>query len=253
MIKKTIFSGIIGFMFVATGCAGVNNVSDATSLINNKLRSATDAVNGWVGPLSRSGNSDWKRISERVDYTNINETKLNGLFSKNPYDEKIDPEFSYPRVALTVHDVPDNHDDIYPIGMPGRTKKLTIDEYEEIAGCWDLSATVWENSTDSETIDFGWCYPDDQDGTIHGRLVYNWVSFSGLSGPKGGHTGLERTTGPLPPRTKFPDNLAHKKFLGDMDQRYNTIMLGSIMDTMGFDYTITEDKRFWVVRFDQAR
>jgi len=253
--RKTFSTSVLGLaLAISSGCAGVNSVSDATNLINSKLKSATDAVNNQVGSITGKSDNDWRKISERTDYTNINDTKIFGIFRENPFKEEIAPQLSYPRVALIVHSVPKNHNNNYLISVPGLNKqKMTIEEYEEVAGCWNLSATVWENSNNSEVIDFGWCYPDDMNGSVYGKFVNNWKNMISLAGPEGGHTGRDRTTGPLPPKDSFPDNLAHRKFLSDLGGTYDILMLGSIMDAMSFDYTINDDKRFWVVRFDQAQ
>jgi len=265
MLKKSVSAVVVSFSLVVGGCAGVDNVSDATNLINGKLKAATDAVNDWVGPLSnggtgaKGGNSDWKPISERVGRTSITETKLDDIFSEHPYNENVSLSRQYPRVALTINTVPDHHDDTIYVTM---NDKLTLEEYEKVAGCWDLTATVWENSNNSEVVDFGWCYPDDQDATIHGRLVGNWITSASIDISLGGRdtgrdTGRKRTTGPLPPAMAFPNDLAHKKFLSGLDvggmNTYDRLMIGSIMDQMGFDYTIDEDKRFWIVRFEEAK
>lgn len=241
--KLSILATLI-FIFSLSGCAG-NNLQDS---INNSISSVTKSINDAVGPVNQS-----KLAS--AEYTRLEDTRLDGIFLNAPFDESQLAKEQYPRVALTVNSLHPRHDDSPSFLLP--LNSTTRDREKEFGGCYSLTAKVWDSEIKRDTVDFRWCYPYDQYGKITYMTLSSWLSFNYLDTRSGWKdTGRVRTEGPFPPKESFPSDLAHVQLIGEPSSIATTInglMLGSIMNRMGFDYTISEDKRFWVKGFKEAR
>lgn len=177
------------------------------------------------------------------------DTALYGLYYKYPYDENLPFEQQFPRVALTVLDAPPTQSDKSSLF---RTKS-----------CWKLRAKIWSSRTSSQDVEaFHWCTPRDIAGELPLEGADIWFSIGQPSKDicktcfKYENTGNLRTEGPVPPRTSIPFDLRHQKFWqssGFGIRQMNGLMLASLLYHMGFDWSVVDDRRVWVVEFIQAR
>lgn len=182
------------------------------------------------------GDSDPPEAFSGLSFRN---TKLNGLFSRYPYDTTKPFDQQFPRVALTVIDAPQGH---YLEVHNVRTRV-----------CWKLRAKIWFSVSTSQNVEsFHWCNPDDIAIGVPLKGADIWFNL-----PKSGtHTGNKRTDGFVPPEHPVPQDLRHQKLWRSADHfntgTLNGQMLASLLYFMGFDWSCTEDRRVWVIEFIQA-
>jgi hypothetical protein len=208
------------------------------------------------GALSNAGNSLGNAINKSVDNkkggashktkfeSGLKGTLLDELFIDTPYDKNIDGEKQWPRVALTVHDEPTFH-----------TKLKPSDSSDIEKGCWKLSAVIWQDQKTSKNVEpFEWCTPDHVAYGVAMSSASMWFSWSAdLSYNK--TTGPKRTNGPIPPSMPIPSDVRHKRYLKNdhmSAQYYDGLMMISVLYQMGVDWSVVQDKRVWVVKFDNA-
>jgi hypothetical protein len=170
------------------------------------------------------------------------DTELYGLFIKHPYNTTISFERQFPRVALIVLDAPRNH-----------SKDSGVSKHK---ACWRLRARLWQRRDQSKDIEsFHWCTPYDIATDVPLSGAYEWFA---VDASKTGfeNTGNQRTSGPVPPISAMPSDLRHQKFWQSEKFGPHTmdgVMVLSLLYHMGFDWSVLEDRRAWVVEFSQAR
>jgi hypothetical protein len=170
------------------------------------------------------------------------DTELYGIFLKYPYDTRLSFEQQFPRVALFVLDAPRNH-----------TKPYGVSTHK---ACWKLRAKLWRRRDQSKDIEsFHWCSPNDIATDVPLSGAAYWFS-GGIPGFAFENTGNQRAPGPVPPFSAVPTDLRHQKFWQSAvfgPHTMDGVMLLSLLYHMGFDWSILEDRRVWVVEFAQAR
>ncbi len=164
----------------------------------------------------------------------IKTSSFQGLLKNNPGGE-------WPRVAVTIHKL---EADAY---KPGHSVngKLTANGKTIRDLCMRVSAVVWTGPKQSRTIPeesfcgnqgpARWVEPD----------VGSYILWAGANPTKGTNTGLNRTNGPNPPRTAFPQGTKYGNFIDSLAYR----LLLQLTLTMEFDMTVapSQDRRLWIV------
>ena len=99
---------------------------------------------------------------------------------------------------------------------PNAVASVTIKNIQR-NDCWLADATLWYSSTKSETVrDVKICKSDDPNDA--GKTAYNYELFKRQANTMGKTSGITRTTGPIPPSSAVPGNIATqnsvKEFMG---------------------------------------
>lgn len=217
-------------LFIVSGCT--------TEALQNSFKSEITKIESAITQVIPTKKENNIPIKE-TNYITIKDTKLNNIF-ENKQDG------TYPRVAVTVVNAPIFHAEGF--AMWNNTHKY---------GCYDLKATLWQSKTESETIDgFKLCSPDDVVYDVPMEEIQFWGSFTTIYGSTyyEESSGKKRTTGPLVPETPIPQDIKHKTYFFKEFQStsYDTLMMGSVLYNMGFDWTDIKDKRVWFVEFEDA-
>lgn len=158
-------------------------------------------------------------------YTSIKKTPLYGLLSKYPSVDGSAPE--WPKISISEL--------IIPPGQLDASHDLTLKPNE----CVTFNATIWYNSTKSESIKkISLCAAELPRQSNSFVLV--WKSFN-ISGKT---TGQIRTNGPTPPYNKLPNN-------SDLDRwinfQFGQYYIGSLATLVGYDPDfMIDDRRLWV-------
>ncbi|KFA90571.1 hypothetical protein Q664_27285 [Archangium violaceum Cb vi76] len=168
------------------------------------------------------------------------DTELYGLFGRyESFNSLASFDQQFPRVALTVIDVPPNHFENF---------------MDPTKSCWRLRAKIWQSMEEYKFVEpFHWCSPRDLlPASVPVDSVEKWFSIKLLSF----HTGNIRQEGPMPPESALPTDLKHQEFWRSSSFSTNSMngkMLVSLLYHMGFDWTNLEDRRVWIVEFSQTR
>jgi len=152
-----------------------------------------------------------------------------------PYDNNIDWSKNYPRVAVTVIKVPEGH-----ASLSGSFNK-SMD--------YLLQARVWtDKNTYYDTETFSWNFQEDQLYNFPLTDFWRWEgSFVSNS------TGIKRTKGPAQPSHAFPNDRKHTKFF---KHKYSPTVDYKMMCSLAYIAGIepnSHDRRFWIVKFLEAK
>lgn len=204
----------------------------------NELKSSVESVSSQLANVSLDDSSD-KGKDLRGGATPISESVLKDIFKDKPYS----PNQSklYPRIAITVHESPDFHNVVYPIGT-----------LEDRQGCYKLSAKVWHSYRKSEDVNnISWCVSDYISWGKPGSYAKDWSRLNNSDYVK---TLSKRTMGPNIPRTVFPTDMDHINYWKDrnpMDKTsYDNSMIFDVLNHMSFDYSNNADRRVWFYSFN---
>ena len=169
----------------------------------------------------------------------IQETELNQIFAKYPYDVKKSFNQQFPRVSITVLEAPKVHHE--------------VTAYTSHRACFKLSAVVWDTRTKSRNIpNFYVCLPRDLVPNLAMRPAEGWIGSTGFFVMNQEHTGLNRTDGPVPPKSPIPNDLAHQRYFENEYLEIGTVdgrMFAMTLYHMGFNWSIHEDRRVWFKSF----
>jgi len=222
------------------------------AFLNDMIDSAQKELNKALGSIQGVASESTGAINQ-----GIKGTILDNIFVDHTYDENIPFHKQYPRVALTVLSSPEFHAE-----MPFASSSST--NYK--SGCYEVKAKVWhspDQSTDIEKV--VWCSPDNIATGIPLRGAIQWWSGTTILhaklakygtniGPVS--TGKKRTEGPIPPDAPIPDDIVHQKYYSASMLSANTydgMMVASMLYQMGFDWSYQEDRRVWIVKFNDAQ
>ena len=215
--------------------AVVCSISGCSPELLQVIKAGREATVGTEEAVYTEQKEAWSGLS-------FKDTELYGLFIKHPYDTRLSFEQQFPRVALVVLDAPRNHTKPYGLSMH--------------RACWKLRAKLWRRRDQSKDIEtFHWCSPHDIATDVPLSGGNQWFLVDSAKG-QFENTGNQRTPGPVPPFSAVPLDLRHQKFW--QSERFGPhtmdgVMLLSLLYHMGFDWSILEDRRVWVVEFAQAR
>jgi len=177
---------------------------------------------------------------------------LEHIFAQSPYNDDAPLSGQYPRVAFKVLASPGNHKDV-----------LLATNMSNASGCWQLSATIWRSATQSEQVaPFLACLapliqaPAMTRSPLRAYMDWFGVKATLRSDVPGQTTGGQRTDGPKPPNTPFPQGIQYARYFGSI-----TAQVGPQADTveawfwaavlyhMDFDPGQLNDRRVWVVSY----
>jgi hypothetical protein len=162
------------------------------------------------------------------------------------YDDTKPLSQQFPHVAITVLRSPTNwagtEMQANPIGGG----------FSPIRGCWTMTAVVWSNMRSSKTVGpFDWCSPDDI------QIHMGPMGGMGILGAMDDSTGAERTNGPNPPETLFPEDRHDFKNgfvptikLSEFTGSALWLMFGNVIYGMGSMPGKSGDYRIWIVTID---
>lgn len=208
---------------------GPGNSTDPLSDFMNGIKQSMNASGPGFGlPTPRSNPS-----LEQVGLKNI----------MPEYDDTKPLSQQFPHVAITVLRSPPNW---AGTSMQGNTMG---GGFSLIRGCWTMTAVVWSNASSSKTVGpFDWCSPEDvqiQMGPIGGMGLPNMMDET---------TGIQRTNGPRPPETLFPEDrhdynngFVPTTKLSQFTGSALWLMFGNVIYQMGSSPGKNGDYRVWIV------
>jgi hypothetical protein len=176
----------------------------------------------------------------------IDSTPLNGIFSSRPYDTSQPFGVQYPRVALTILTAP-----------PDAAENWAAAQHFGQAvepSCFSLSAVIWTSARASQTVPpFNACFPnnDPRSQGIPLSGMSDWTQTTGFYSVIGNEsTGTRRTNGPIPPALPVPTSPIYQRFYGGYPTLESSSIAGGMFATlllqMGFDWSISQDRRVWI-------
>ena len=176
---------VISSLLLAAGCAQTQNGSPSVNLSMSSLLNSA----GLVKPAT-------------ADQTVTQQDQIIGMQTDNT------PLVGTPIAQTNLLDFFDNN--------PNAVAALTIKNIQR-NDCWLADATLWYSSTRSETVrDVKICKSDDPSDA--GKVAYNYYLFTHQTNTMGKTSGTTRTTGPVPPSSAVPGNIATqnsvKEFMG---------------------------------------
>ena len=176
---------VISSLLLAAGCAQTQNGSPSVNLSMSSLLNSA----GLVKPAT-------------ADQTVTQQDQIIGMQTDNT------PLVGTPIAQTNLLDFFDNN--------PNAVAALTIKNIQR-NDCWLADATLWYSSTRSETVpDVKICKSDDPNDA--GKVAYNYYLFTHQTNTMGKTSGTTRTTGPVPPSSAIPGNIATqnsvKEFMG---------------------------------------
>ena len=178
---------VISSLLLAAGCAQTQNGSPSVNLSMASLLNSAGLTKPATPTASQSVTQQDQIIGMQTDNTPlvgtpIAQTNLLDFFDNNPNAV----------AALTIKNIRRND-------------------------CWLADATLWYSSTKSETVrDVKICKSNDPNDA--GKTAYNYELFKRQVNTMGKTSGITRTTGPIPPSSAVPGNIATqnsvKEFMG---------------------------------------
>ena len=176
--------------------------------------------------------------------------EITHLFLKSPYKRGAPLDNQFPRIAFTVLDAPPNHATV-----------LSVDGAAIAKGCWKLRAVIWLDGDSRKDIPpFDACMPAiAQHAKVRGALAGYWDWW----GPIGQiqiftndeTTGSERTDGPKPPESPFPQGIKYLRYFNSVGIRvapppniFEGYFWAVVLYAMDFDPTILHDRRVWIIK-----
>ena len=221
--------------------------NDASDPFSQFAKGFTDAMhqNPLGAALGLPGAGNFGASSAR-SHPSLEQSGLKNIMPV--YDDRLPLSRQFPHVALTVLQAPLNWS-----GTAMQANQFG-GGFGLIRGCWTLSAVVWTSETVSRTVaPFDWCSPEDvqiQPQAMAGMGVLRIVDMDYSTGPN-------RTNGPRPPATIFPeDRHDYKNFVPTTLMSQNTgsalwLMYANVMYAMGSTPGKNGDYRIWIARINE--
>lgn len=204
-------------MLPLAGCADMQPMMDKAG------KGLADAFEKAKGPALTGGGAT------------LAKTELAGVFSKNPITNGNNPE-RWPRVFVTIKSA-----------SKGVFDNQAITSTLQMTDCITFDARMWRNEKDSVAAENMrlcgsdvWTLMKD----MPALQIPNWGFRQTWPGDR--NTGSNRTDGPTPPVTFFPNepNVQVKW----MDQFCNCVFfVGAIMRQLGYNWNDLNDRRLWFV------
>ncbi len=179
---------VISSLLLAAGCAQTQNGSPSVNLSMASLLNSA----GLTKPTTPTAG---QTVTQQQD-------QIIGMQTDNM------PLVGTPIAQTNLLDFFDNN--------PNAAAALTIKNIQR-NDCWLADATLWYSSTKSETVrDVKICKSNDPNDA--GKTAYNYYLFTHQANTMGKTSGTTRTTGPVPPSSAVPGNIATqnsvKEFMG---------------------------------------
>lgn len=224
-------------LFILLLSISIVGCSQQLNNFENKAKNLTNKAEKSINKSS-SGN---KKSTVRSQYPNIPDiksTKLYHIFKRHPFGKSG----GFPRVAIRIKKAPSFHKKSRVTSRPSHKK-----------GCWILNATVWKNrKSHKEVGPFKWCL--HKDGVFKVTILHKARNY--LENPNTAlKSHIEKTTnkptsGPYPPRYKFPRSPKAHKWFGTLkgplnDRTYDSFMMYSVIYQLGVSLPNPNEYRLW--------
>ena len=222
LIKAVLLVSVFAFS-IAHAQSDVNQQSNPLIKLLQGVQAGLQTAQDGVDKAKTQQNQAFEAQYGKTSFTDL----LNG-----------EPLSEWPRVALTIHQVPGNFYDSHG----GRALPPDF--------CVRVSAVVWKNATTSTKIpEENFCVGHSKRPWQHS--AWDFALWSTLPAPyQHAHTGIKRTNGPTPPNHLFPDGMKYKGRNGiEFAVTSGGVWAFSLAAQMGFDISIEpgKDRRFWIV------
>jgi hypothetical protein len=202
----------------------------------------SEFVSGVTKAMKNGGGSGLGLPAARANPT-LEQVGLKDIMPR--YDSRVPLSGQFPHVALTVLHAPANW------AGPAMQHDPFTGGFSNIRGCWTLTAVVWSSATTSKKVGpFDWCGPQDVQitpGPMAGMGVLRIQDMSYSTGPN-------RTVGPRPPETIFPEDrrdfssgIAPGTKLSQFTGSGLWLMFGNVIYEMGSSLGTSGDYRIWIV------
>jgi hypothetical protein len=215
--------------------------------ILSKNKTQDGASPGTEGSASGSGGTEGRDQNKRWSGKKLSDTDLIGFFDKYPNNGNS-MITDWPRIAMTIDDVS------YGLanGLPGYQSRSSDDN----RSCIKYSLVVWMNAKKSKKYDeLVACNEDAPSGTNHMLSTYKFRYYRDNN-----NTRYNRTTGPNPPSTPYPDKANDALAAQFIDQgvcaasKFNfstvcgSLILSHIFDQLAYNGRVDgDDMRLWIV------
>lgn len=164
-------------------------------------------------------------VSPTSDFTNIKQSKLNGVFRQQLSTDGSTPE--WPKLVIT--------DLQFPADQLDRTRSKALRPHE----CVFFNAVLWSDAAHSESFNnLGLC-ASDLSGQSNSFVAPWWLT------PISGKTsGQMRTSGPVPPFRKLPTDA---DLDGWLTNNFGNYYIGNLLTIVGYDQNyLPDDRRIWL-------
>ncbi len=157
-------------------------------------------------------------------------------------------EDKWPRVALTIEDMPQYAD--FPwerwgmggvTGTPSASRTIPPADF-----CITVSVVVWKNATTSQQIShIPYCGRDIRENEVSDDFSYQTLGWAQVPKNSSKNTGASRTNGPNPPLKSFPP----RSIIIDKNNSQAGLMFAHLLMAMGIDLAVDplHETRLWVV------
>jgi hypothetical protein len=168
-------------------------------------------------------------------YRGVRDTGLANLFAKYPYKNS---HTSWPRVMIVIEEKPKFNGGTPAEFFHNSTKTET--DYT-----WRFRATIWMDPTQKiDVAPFNWAFSEMRYNTPYSEVpIWGQTPMLNVPPPDGVQGTADDAANPAPiaPKHPLPDSLDYRRTF-----HYNAIMVGNVLLDMGFRYTRT-DGRVWFV------